>query len=52
MSVNQNNRAIAANSSRWAKFVAFMKEFFEYANDYFGGRKRTINTHLNQDNQK
>ncbi len=52
MLVNQDNRAVVANSSVWVRFVAVLKAVAEYANDYLGGDKHITNPYLNRDKQK
>lgn len=52
MSINQKNRAIAANSSRWGNWIAFWKVLVEYANDYLAGNKYKRNLSVNNTKQK
>ncbi|MDE6250620.1 MAG: hypothetical protein K2M34_03230 [Alphaproteobacteria bacterium] len=49
MSVIQENRAIMANSSIWVRFVALLKAFGEYTNDYLSGNKHK---YLKREKQK
>lgn len=52
MYVSQENRAVMANSSVWAKFVAMLKVLAEYTNDYLGGHKHIKKPYLKREKQK
>lgn len=52
MSINQKNRAIAANSSRWANLVALGRFLIEYTNDYLSGNKYKRKLSVNNTKQK
>ncbi len=52
MSINQKNRAVSANSSKWGNLVALWKFLIEYTNDYFSGNKYKRNLSMNNTKQK
>jgi len=52
MSINQKNRAVVANSSKWVRLSAFWKVLVDYTNDYVSGNKYKYISDLNNSKQK